>query len=184
MKVFIGITGASGAIYAVRILEDLRTLGAEAHVAITRWGRHVLESEGFPLEEVKSLAAGVYDADDIARAPASGTAGFGAFAIAPCSASSLGKIASGIGDNLVTRAAQVALKERKPLVLLIRETPLSPIIIEAMLKVSLAGATAMPASPGFYHGPETIEDLVGFVVKRVLSAMGFPVDLRELWEGE
>ncbi len=184
MKVFIGITGASGAVYALRLLEELRGLGAETHVAVTRWGRHVLEAEGFSLDELKSLAASVSDADDIARAPASGTAGFGAFAIAPCSASSLGKIASGIGDNLVTRAAQVALKERKPLVLLIRETPLSPVVIDAMLRVSLSGATVMPASPGFYHGPENIDDLVGFVVKKVLSAMDFPVDLSELWEGE
>jgi len=184
MKVFLGITGASGAIYAVRLLEELRNLGAEAHVAITRWGRHVLEAEGFSLDGINCLAAGVYDADDIARAPASGTAGFAGFGIVPCSASTLGKIASGIGDNLVTRAAQVALKERKPLVLLLRETPLSPVIIEAMLRVSLAGATVMPASPAFYHGPKTIDDLVSFMVKRVLSAMGFPVDLSELWEGE
>ncbi|MEO0145407.1 MAG: flavoprotein, partial [candidate division WOR-3 bacterium] len=75
-------------------------------------------------------------------------------------------------------------KERRPLVLLIRETPLSPVIIEAMLKVSLAGATVMPACPGFYHNPESITELVDFVVKRVLFALGFPVDIRELWEGE
>ncbi|MEO0158009.1 MAG: UbiX family flavin prenyltransferase [candidate division WOR-3 bacterium] len=184
MRVFLGITGASGAVYAVRLLEEMRDLGAEAHVAITRWGNHVLEAEGFSLDEIKGLATEVYEADDIARGPASGTAGFSAFGVVPCSVSTLGKIASGIGDNLVTRAAQVALKERRPLVLLIRETPLSPVIIEAMLKVSLAGATVMPACPGFYHNPESITELVDFVVKRVLFALGFPVDIRELWEGE
>jgi len=184
MRVFVGITGASGAIYAVRLLEELRDLGAEAHVALTRWARHILEAEGFSLERMGELSAGVYDADDMARAPASGTAEFSSFGIVPCSVSTLGKIASGIGDNLVTRAAQVALKEKKPLVLLMRETPLSPVTIEAMLRVSLAGATVMPAAPAFYHGPETIDDLVSFVVKRVLSAMGFPVDLSDLWEGE
>lgn len=184
MRVFLGITGASGAVYAMRLLEELGGLGAEVHVAVTKWGRHILESEGFSPDAIKSLAASVSDADEIARAPASGTAGFAAFAIVPCSSSSLGKIASGIGDNLVTRAAQVALKERKPLVLLLRETPLSPVTIEAMLRVSLAGATVMPASPPFYHGPKTIDDLVSFVVKRILAAMGFPVKLSDLWEGE
>ncbi len=184
MKAFLGITGASGAIYAVRLLEELHDRGAETHVALTRWARYVLEAEGFSPDAIKGIASSVSDADDIARAPASGTAGFGAFAIVPCSSSSLGKIASGIGDNLVTRAAQVALKERKPLVLLLRETPLSPVMIEAMLRVSLAGATVMPASPAFYHSPRTIGDLVDFMVKRILLAMGFGIDLSELWEGE
>ncbi|MGB9589745.1 MAG: UbiX family flavin prenyltransferase, partial [Candidatus Hydrothermia bacterium] len=104
--------------------------------------------------------------------------------IIPCSASTLGKIASGIGDNLVTRAAQVALKERKPLALLIRETPLSPVMIEAMLRVSLAGAIIMPAAPAFYHNPQTIGDLVDFVVKKTLFALGFEIDLSDFWEGE
>jgi 4-hydroxy-3-polyprenylbenzoate decarboxylase len=184
MKVFVGITGASGAVYAVRLLEELRGRGAEAHIALTRWGRHVLEAEGFSLDRIKALSAEFYEADDMAKAPASGSSGFSAFGIVPCSASTLGKIASGIGDNLITRAAQVALKERKPLVLLIRETPLSPTIIEAMLKASLSGATVMPASPAFYHGPKSVDDLIGFIVTRILSAMGFQVDLSDFWEGE
>jgi len=185
MKAFVGITGASGAAYAVALLRLLREREAETWVALTRWGAHILREEtGLSPGDLGNLASVVLDADDMARAPASGSGGFSSVAIIPCTVSTAGKVACGIGDNLVTRAAGVALKEKRRLVVVIRETPLSAIHLDALAALARAGAVVLPASPAFYSRPGSVEEIVEFIALRTLSAMGVDVPLSELWEYE
>jgi 4-hydroxy-3-polyprenylbenzoate decarboxylase len=177
MDILVSITGASGIIYGKRAVEVLKSSKANSRLVVTECGKKVARLEGVKLPKAD------YDDGDIAAPPASGTRAPDATIIIPCSLKTLGKIANGICDTLTTRAAEVALKERKTLVLVVRETPLSLIAIENMRKATLAGAIVLPASPGFYLKPKKIMDLVDYVVAKALNAAGVKHSLRMEWGG-
>ena len=196
MHVFVGITGASGAPYAARLLEALAAAGAEVGLCASRAGIEVLATELYgdarlsPDETLARLTEPVRDAVTLHderdwHAPyASGSARVDAYVICPCSMWTLGTIASGAMSNLIHRAASVALKEGRRLVLVPRETPLSTIHLENMLTVKRAGATVLFLAPGFYHGAETVAELVDFVVSRALDQLGLEQQLTPRWGQE
>ncbi len=192
MRVFLGITGASGAPYAARLLRALAEGGNEVGVAISAAGYEVLATElhgdpSLPADEVRDgLVAGldgvtVYGISDYSSPYASGSARVDAYVVCPCSMATIGTIAAGAMANLIHRAASVALKEERKLVLMPRETPLSEIHLDGMLRLRRAGATILPLAPGFYHGAKTIDDLVDFVVARCLDQLGLENDLIRRW---
>ncbi len=183
MRLFIGITGASGVIYGIRVLEMLRRLsGVEVHLSMSNTAKGLIGQETeYDVEHVKNLADYYWEEHDMYAPPASGSFLLDGVAIVPCSTRTLAAVANGISDNLITRAAEVALKERRRLVLVIRESPLSTIHLENMVKVSRAGAVVMPASPGFYHRPTTIDELVDFVAGRVLDLLGVKHSFTKRW---
>lgn len=173
MKLIIGITGASGSIFGV---EFLKHAVGEKYLICSRWGKSVLAQEtGLKIEDLSPFAKKIFSNDDLASPFASGSNPFDAMVIVPCSASTLSKIACGIADSLLTRIASVALKERRKLVLCLRETPLSAIHIEQMLKLSQAGAVIMPISPSFYQGAKNIEDLAQLFAERIGQVIGLPL---------
>lgn len=181
MKTVVGITGASGIVYGVRLLE---TLPGRKTVIISDDAARIAEVElGMALEDIRALADDCYDNSDLFSPLASGSVRFDGMAIAPCSTSTMSKVACGIADNLITRIASVALKERRKLVLLIRETPLSSIHLGNMERLSLAGAVVMPASPAFYPRPESVGDMVDFITGRMLDELGVENKLYRRWEG-
>jgi flavin prenyltransferase len=193
MHVFLGITGASGAPYTARLLEGLAATDCEIGVCASRAGIEVLATELFgdptlPRDETLARllehangAARIYDPDDWSAPYASGSAKVDAYLICPCSMGTLGTVASGAMQNLVHRAASVALKEERRLVLMPRETPLSAIHLRNMLTLREAGATILFLAPGFYHGAETVENLVDFVVARALDLLGLEHALTPRW---
>ena len=179
--ILVGVTGASGIAYARRLLD---VLGDRADVILTKDAEAVIEVEaGVSVKEFVAGSRTVHQGEDLAAAPASGSHPFRALVVVPCSGTTLAKIATGIADNLVTRAAAVALKERRTLILVPRETPLSAIALENMLKLARAGAVILPASPGFYGKPTRIEDLVDFVVARILDHLGIDHAIGARWRG-
>ena len=193
MRVFLGITGASGAPYARRLLHALVKADCEVGVSVSGAAIEVLATELYGdarLSRDETLArfvegAGdtvtVYDPNDWRAPYASGSARVDAYVICPCSMGTLGTVASGAMQNLIHRAASVALKEERKLVLCPRETPLSAIHLENMLTLRRAGATIMFLAPGFYHGADTIDDLLDFVVARVLDHIGLDQSLVARW---
>ena len=183
-RVVVGITGASGIPYAQDLLETLRRAeGVEVHLVATEGARRVAADElGIPLEGLSALADIVHPNKDIGAAIASGSFRTLGMVVVPCSATTLSKIAFGVCDNLVTRAAYVHLKERRPLVLVPREAPLPLPTLEAMVKASQSGATILPASPGFYTRPQSIADLLGFVTQRILDLLGIEADRSPRWK--
>jgi 4-hydroxy-3-polyprenylbenzoate decarboxylase len=199
-NITVAVTGASGARYAVRLLQALADAGCRVHLTISEAGAKVLKHEtgievdldNFSVAEFSEAAlAGRAGArieyhrfDDIAAPIASGTYPIDAMAVVPCSMSTLAGIASGLANNLILRAADVTLKEQRKLVLVPRETPIGTIALENMLRASRAGACILPAMPAFYHGPEKMEDLVDFVVGKVLDQLDVQHDLLRRWEGE
>lgn len=184
-RIVLGMTGATGAIYGVRLLERLRDAGAESHLVISRWGaRTLLHETPYSREQVEALATVSYAPNDMGAAISSGSFKTDGMVIAPCSAKTLAAIAHGYGDNLIHRAADVILKERRRLVLVIREAPLSDIHLENLLKLSRMGAVVLPPMPAFYHHPRTIEDIVNHTVERVLDQFGLEVPGMERWAGE
>lgn len=184
-QIFIGITGASGAIYGVRLIEALKAEGHEVHLVISRWGAETLTYETeLDVNALTSKVDKVYDENDQTAGPASGSFHLDAVVIIPCSMKTLAGIAHGYADNLITRAADCALKERRKLVLVPRETPLNLIHIRNMETVTQAGAIVIPASPAFWHRPKTIEDLVDSVIDRVLSHISSARESAATWTGE
>ena len=185
MKIIVAITGATGAIYGVRILQRLREAGAETHLVISRWGaRTLLHETPFTREQVEALATVSYAPGDMGAAISSGSFRTDGMVIAPCSAKTLAAIAHGFGENLVHRAADVVLKERRKLVLVVREAPLSDIHLENMLKLSRMGSVVLPPMPAFYNHPRTVDDVVEHTVSRVLDQFGLDVAGVERWSGE
>ena len=185
MRLIVGITGATGAVYGVRVLERLREAGVESHLVITRWGaRTLLHETPYSKEHVESLATQSYNAADMGAAISSGSFKTDGMIVAPCSAKTLGAIANGYGDNLVHRAADVTLKERRRLVLALREAPLSDIHLENMLKLSRMGAIVMPPVPAFYTLPQSVDDIVDHTVARLLDLFGVEVQGAVRWTGE
>jgi 4-hydroxy-3-polyprenylbenzoate decarboxylase len=193
VRVFLGITGASGAPYAARLLEALVAADCEVGVSASGAGIEVVATElygnaSLPRDEVLARftegagdAVSVFDPNDWKSPYASGSVRVDGYVICPCSMGTLGNIASGTMTNLIHRAASVALKEGRRLVLVPRETPLSTIHLEGMLRVRQAGAVVLFAAPGFYHGAETIDDLVDFVVGRCLDQLGLANALIRRW---
>src|SRR4051794_1973542 len=192
MRAFLGITGASGAPYAARLVQALVAADCELGVCISRAGYEVLATElyrdvSLPQDEIAQRltqgaeAVTIYSEQDWRSPYASGSAKVDAYVICPCSMGTLGTIASGAMQNLIHRAASVAIKEGRQLVLVPRETPLSTIHLENMLKLCQAGATILFAAPGFYHGAETVDDLVDFVVARCLDQLGLDNALIKRW---
>lgn len=180
MRIVIGMTGASGSIFGV---EFLRRCPAEKFLILTKWGRYVLKEEtGLTEHHLAEHVKRSFSDDDLAAPFASGSNPFDALVILPCSISTMAKIACGLGDTLLTRTAQVALKERRTVIIGLRETPLSSISLEQATKLSQAGAIIMPISPPFYHRPQTIEDLVGHFTEKVLGLLGFESSLA--WKAE
>jgi len=180
MMTVVGITGASGTIYGVRLLERLP--GRKAVIISSDAAKIARIELGMSKRSIEARADVRYGNDDMHSPLASGSVRFDSMVIAPCSTSTMSKIACGIADNLITRVAAVALKERRKLVLL-RETPLSSIHLSNMERLSLAGATIMPASPAFYPMPKDVDDMVNFMVGRVLDELGIDNDLYMRWSG-
>lgn len=179
MRVVVAVTGASGMPYAINLLKELR---AEKHLIISAHARTVISRESeVNADEVESMADFVYAEDDMLAPMASGSSRFDAMVVVPCSMSTLSKISWGIGDNLICRAAQVFLKERRKLVLVPRETPLSSIHLENMKRLSDSGAFILPAMPPFYNRPTSVDDLVHFVVGKILDSLGLDHNLYEPW---
>lgn len=184
MRLVLSITGASGAIYGVRFLEEIKKRGVEVHLIVTRHAKTTLRLElGINPEELSKLADRTYDEDEMDAPLSSGSFKHDGMAIIPCSMKTLGLIANGIELNLVARAAIVTLKEGRPLLLVIRETPLSLLHIKNMYRAALAGATIMPACPSFYSRPKSVEDLVNTVVGRALEFFDLEHDLYKKWDG-
>jgi flavin prenyltransferase len=192
MHVFLGVTGASGAPYAARLLRALGDAGCEVGLSASAAGVEVLATElyGEPaLEREEVLRRFVGDASNVSvyavndyKAPyASGSAKVDAYVVCPCSMSTVGTLATGAMANLIHRAASVALKEGRKLVLVPRETPLSAIHLNGLATLQTAGATILFAAPGFYHGAKTLEDLVDFVVARILDQLGLDNSLMARW---
>ena len=166
----LGVTGASGAVYATRTAMHLKRLGHAVSLIVTAPGREVVEYEG--QTALFDLADKTFNVDDFFAECASGSADYAGMAVVPCSMGTLGRIASGTSDNLLVRSADVCLKERRPLVIVPREMPYNLIHIENMERVTRAGAVVIPASPQFYSRPATIEDLVDTVVAKILKHLG------------
>jgi 4-hydroxy-3-polyprenylbenzoate decarboxylase len=188
-RLIVGITGATGTIFGIRLLEALRGLrpGAEVetHLIVSKWGAHTLAEEtSYSLERVRQMATYSYPATDQGAAVSSGSFLTSGMVVAPCSVRTLAAIASGQGDNLIHRAADVILKERRKLVLLVRETPLNEIHLENMLKLSRMGAVILPPVPAFYNHPQSIDAMVDHVVMRTLDQFGIHTNLVERWGAE
>lgn len=177
----VGITGGSGSVLGIRLLENLKDY--EVHLAISESANRVLELEtDYKIDYVESMATHTYDDKDIAARISSGSFRFNAMVIIPCSISTLGKISSGISDTLITRSAAVALKERRRLILVPREMPLSTIVLENMHRLSRDGAIIAPAISGYYNRPKTSQEMIDFVVSRILDLMGVENDLMKRWK--
>ena len=189
------ITGASGSIYGVRLLQVLLDNGFGVHLIISEPGRIVLAQEcGIELtgnpdkdravvtEHLGNGEISLHSNDDLASPIASGSNLAGDMIISPCSMGTAGRIASGVSLSLIDRSADVTLKERRKLILLPRETPLNAIHLENLLKLSRAGAVILPPMPAFYHQPDTIQDLVDFIIGKVLDILEIPGDLYKRWE--
>jgi 4-hydroxy-3-polyprenylbenzoate decarboxylase len=185
MRLIVGITGATGVIYGVRLLERLREAGVETHLVISRWGARTLTHETpYSREQVEALAQTSYAPGDMGAAISSGSFQTAGMVIVPCSAKTLGAIAHGFGDGLIHRAADVILKERRKLLLAVREAPLSDIHLENMLKLSRMGAVILPPMPAFYNNPRSLTDIVEYTVARMLDQFGIEVPGAQRWTGE
>jgi 4-hydroxy-3-polyprenylbenzoate decarboxylase len=191
LPIVMAITGASGAPYAVRLLEQLVAADREVWLIVTSHGLRLLRTE-LDIDSVDELRkrvgadafrrlVRVHDDADRGAAPASGSARNAGMVICPCSMGTLSAISVGASRSLVERAADVMLKERRPLVLVPRETPLSAIHLQNMLRLSRAGAVILPAAPGFYNKPETVQELVDFIVARVMDQLGVDHSLVRRW---
>jgi 4-hydroxy-3-polyprenylbenzoate decarboxylase len=182
-RLVVGVTGASGAQYALDLLETLQTLPFEVHLVVSDGARRVLAEElNMSPRALAGMAAEVHDDRDVGAGIASGSFRTVGMVVIPCSASTLAKIAYGLADTLITRVAHVHLKERRPLVLVPRETPYSRAMLEAMLKAFDAGARILPANPGFYSKPQTVQDILGFITARVLDQLGIENTRAPRWK--
>ncbi|WP_204355845.1 flavin prenyltransferase UbiX [Marinobacter bohaiensis] len=192
----LAFTGASGAQYGLRLLQCLLAAGCRVHVMISKAAQVVIATEtelslpGSP-DAMQAYLAGTFDAEpdqllvfgreDWFAPPASGSGSRDPLVICPCSTGTLSALATGASNNLIERAGDVALKERRPLILVPREAPFSEVHLENMLRLTRMGAVIMPASPGFYHRPQSVADLVDFIVARLLDHLGLPQDLMPRW---
>jgi 4-hydroxy-3-polyprenylbenzoate decarboxylase len=182
MRIFLSIGGASGSIYGIRLFEELLKSNVEVHLVISDGAKKIIKHEtDYDLEELKRKAKIFYDNSDMFAGPASGSFEIDGMIVCPCSMKTLSAIANGYGDTLTSRAASCCLKEERKLILVIRETPLDLPGIKNMVSAKQAGATILPAMPGFYHKPQKIEDLVKFVVGKILDQLKIKHSLFNRW---
>lgn len=183
-RLIVAITGASGSIYGVRLLQKLKGTAIESHLVMSRWGARTLVHEtSYTPEQVQALADVVHPLTDQGASISSGSFLTMGMVVAPCSARTLAAIAHGVGDNLIHRAADVVLKERRKLVLAVRESPFNEIHLENMLKLSRMGAVICPPLPAFYARPQSIDEMVDYSVTRILDQLGIHLDTNR-WSGD
>ena len=183
-KIILAITGASGSLYAVQFLKLMQHLDAEIHGIISDAGRLVLQHElGLTPDDLNEFRVQWHAKDDFGAPMSSGSSKFDAMLVLPCTMGTLGAIANGIAKNLVHRAADVMLKEKKPLLLAVRETPFNRIHMKNMLKVHDAGAVVCPPMPSFYHHPDSLEEMATFFAGRLADLLGFEIDGLKRWQG-
>ena len=185
-RIIVAISGASGAVYGVRLLQVLRdTPDIESHLVVSSAGwRNVQAEHGLQRADIEALAHHVHDVADVGASIASGSFPCSGMVVAPCSMRALAAIAHGLSDNLITRAADVVLKERRRLVLMVRESPLSLIHLRNMVSATEAGAIICPPIPAFYLRPQSVDDIVDFSVARVLDLLDVPHTLAARWNGQ
>ena len=183
-KIIVSITGTSGAIYGIRLLEILRRCGVEIHLIISKSANLTIATEtSFSINDIKKLADYVYHPNDIGAKISSGSFKVNGLIIAPCSMKTLSAIASGLENNLIMRSASVIIKEQKKLALIVRETPLSAIHLENMLKLARIGVAICPPVPAFYNKPATLDDIVNHSIVRVLDLFDIETNLIKRWPG-
>jgi 4-hydroxy-3-polyprenylbenzoate decarboxylase len=183
-RLIVAITGATGTIFGVRLLETLKGTDVETHLVMSKWAaRTLLHETSYTIEQVQRLATQVYPLADQGAAISSGSFLTMGMVVVPCSMRTLSAIAHGLGDNLIHRAADVILKERRRLVLAIREAPLSEIHLENMLKLSRMGVGICPPMPAFYTRPQTIDDIVNYTVARLLDQLDIHLEIHNRWIG-
>jgi 4-hydroxy-3-polyprenylbenzoate decarboxylase len=185
VRLIVGMTGATGAVFGMRLLENLRELPeVETHLVLSRWARTTIELEiGISVAEISALADVSYNPDDQGAAISSGSFKTDGMVIVPCSMKTLAGIRVGYAEGLVARAADVVLKERRPLVLVPRETPLSEIHLENMLALARKGVQMVPPMPAFYNHPSTVDDIVDHVTARILDQFDLPAPAAKRWKG-
>lgn len=175
----VAITGASGAQIAVRLLEILKKKGIKVELIISKIAEIIINNETeYNISDIRKLATKNYDFKDLAAAPSSGSYKFDAMVIVPCTMKTLAAIANGIADNLITRAADVAIKEKRKLILVVRESPFSAIHLENMLKLARLGVVIAPPVPSYYIKPETVDELIDHSVGRILDQLGIESDIK------
>lgn len=185
MKIVVGLSGGSGAIYTLALLQCLGDIGIERHLVASKMGLQVMEHEcGVTQEELQGYCDIMHDNENLGASIASGSFRMDGMAVVPCSMKTLAGIASGYSDSLLIRAADVCIKERRRLVLAVRETPLSTIHLENMTKLSKMGVTILPACPGFYNHPKDISDIVRFMAGKILDQLGIDNEIYKRWNGE
>jgi len=183
-RLIVGLTGATGAIFGIRLLEALKECDVESHLILSRWAERTIKHETrYTIEQVKALSTEHYTISDMGAAVSSGSFLTAGMVIIPCSMRTLAAIAHGYGEHLIHRAADVVLKERRRLVLVPRETPLSEVHIENMLKLSRMGVAMLPPMPAFYNHPRSVEDMVDHIVARVLDQFGIAAPFAKRWDG-
>jgi len=183
-RLIVAITGATGTIFGVRLLETLQNTDIETHLVMSKWAvRTLVHETSYTMEQVQQLATRVYPLADQGAAISSGSFLTMGMVVVPCSMRTLSAIAHGLGDNLIHRAADVILKERRRLVLAIREAPLSEIHLENMLKLSRMGVGICPPMPAFYTRPQTIDDIVNYTVARLLDQLDIHLEIHNRWIG-
>ncbi len=183
MKYLLSIGGASGSIYGVRLFEELKNSGNEIHLVVSEGAKKILEHEtNYTYDNLKGKADFCYENNDLFAGPASGSFHLDGMIVAPCSMKTLSAVANGYGDTLTSRAASCCLKECRKLILVVRETPLDLPGIKNMLVAKQSGAIVLPAMPGFYHRPKTIDDIVDFIVGKILDQLGIKHSLFKRWK--
>jgi 4-hydroxy-3-polyprenylbenzoate decarboxylase len=183
-RLIVGLTGATGAILGVRLLEALKDCAVESHLVISNWARRTIEHEtSYTVKQVCALATAYHNAGDMAATISSGSFITEGMVVIPCSMRTLASIATGYGEHLVHRAADVVLKERRRLVLVARESPLSEVHLENMLKLARMGVTIIPPMPVFYNHPKSIDDIVDHIVARALDQFGIAAPFAKRWDG-
>lgn len=184
-RIIIGMTGASGAIFGVRLLESLSRSAVETHLVVSKWAQQTMEHEtDYKIADLRDLADVYYGPGDMGAAVSSGSFVTDGMIIAPCSARSMAAIANGFGEHLVHRAADVILKERRRLVLLVRESPLNEIHLENMLKLARMGVSILPPMPAFYNHPASLDDMVDHIIARTLDQFDIPAGFAKRWDGD
>ncbi|WP_274650937.1 UbiX family flavin prenyltransferase [Paenibacillus humicola] len=182
MKIVVGISGSTGAIYGIRLLEWLRKLEVETHLIVSGWAEKTIAIEtDYTIDQVKSLATKVYSAGNQAALISSGSFVTDGMVIIPCSMKTLAAVSHGYADQLIARAADVILKERRRLVLVPRESPLNEIHLENMLRLARMGASIVPPMPAFYNKPKSVQDIVDHTVARVLDQLGIDNSVSKRW---
>lgn len=185
LRIAVAVTGATGAMFGVRILQRLGAMDVETHLVVSKWGRRTIEHETqYTLDAVRAMADVVHSVGDQAATLSSGSFRLDGMVIAPCSMRTVAAVAHGLADNLITRTADVVLKERRKLLLLARESPLSDIHLQNLLTVSRAGAVVFPPVPAFYNQPRSLDDMLDHIAGRALDQLGLEsADLRR-WDGK